>query len=295
MNLIDGKATSKLIDAETASDVAQLRDTHGVQPGLAVVIVGDDPASHVYVNSKVKRSTKLGLHSVKHELPADTTQEQLLAVIEDLNNDPAIHGILVQSPPPPQIDERGVIEAINPAKDVDCFHPYNVGKLLIGDADGLLPCTPAGIVELLARGGHETSGKHAVVIGRSNLVGKPLAALLARKANPGNCTVTLCHSRTQDLPGICRQADILVAAIGRANFVTADMVKPGAIVIDVGINSIDDATRKRGYRLVGDVDFDGVAPIAGAITPVPGGVGPMTITMLMRNTVTACKQIHGIA
>ena len=295
MNLIDGKATSKLIDAETASDVAQLRDTHGVQPGLAVVIVGDDPASHVYVNSKVKRSTKLGLHSVKHELPADTTQEQLLAVIEDLNNDPAIHGILVQSPPPPQIDERGVIEAINPAKDVDCFHPYNVGKLLIGDADGLLPCTPAGIVELLARGGHETSGKHAVVIGRSNLVGKPLAALLARKANPGNCTVTLCHSRTQDLPGICRQADILVAAIGRANFVTADMVKPGAIVIDVGINSIDDATRKRVYRLVGDVDFEGVAPIAGAITPVPGGVGPMTITMLMRNTVTACKQIHGIA
>jgi methylenetetrahydrofolate dehydrogenase (NADP+)/methenyltetrahydrofolate cyclohydrolase len=294
MNLIDGKATSNAIDAEIASEVADLRASHGVQPGLAVVLIGDDGASRVYVRNKAKRSLALGLHSEKHELPGDTTQEALLALIEQLNNDPAIHGILVQSPPPPQIDEREVIETINPAKDVDCFHPYNVGKLLIGDADGLLPCTPAGIVELLRRGGHETAGKHAVVIGRSNLVGKPLAALLSRKANPGNCTVTLCHSRTQNLPAITRQADILIAAIGRANFVTADMVKPGTIVIDVGINCVDDATKKKGYRLVGDVDFAGVAPIAGAITPVPGGVGPMTITMLLRNTITACKQIHGI-
>ncbi|MFT5131229.1 MAG: methylenetetrahydrofolate dehydrogenase (NADP+)/methenyltetrahydrofolate cyclohydrolase [Rhodothermales bacterium] len=294
MNLIDGKATSNTIDAEIASEVAELLTTHGVQPGLAVVLVGDDGASRVYVRNKAKRSTALGLHSVKRELPADTTQEALLAVIDELNNDPAIHGILVQSPPPPQIDEREVIESINPAKDVDCFHPYNVGKLLIGDADGLLPCTPAGIVELLRRGGYETAGKHAVVIGRSNLVGKPLAALLSRKANPGNCTVTLCHSRTQDLPAITRQGDILIAAIGRANFVTGDMVKPGAVVIDVGINCVDDATKKKGYRLVGDVDFEAVAPIARAITPVPGGVGPMTITMLLRNTITACKLIHGI-
>jgi methylenetetrahydrofolate dehydrogenase (NADP+)/methenyltetrahydrofolate cyclohydrolase len=293
MNVIDGKAISRQILDELAADVAELQDNHGIRPGLAVVLVGDDPASHVYVSRKAKTSAKLGIHSIRRELPATATQADVLTTVAELNADPAVHGILVQSPPPPQIDERAVIDAIAPAKDVDCFHPVNVGKLQIGDSDGLLPCTPYGIMLLLARSGIETAGRHAVVLGRSNIVGKPIAALLAQKQDGANCTVTMCHSGTRDLAAHTRQADILVAAIGRPEMVTADMVKDGAVVIDVGINRVDDASARRGYRLVGDVAYDEVAAKASWITPVPGGVGPMTIAVLMMNTVRACRQQLG--
>jgi methylenetetrahydrofolate dehydrogenase (NADP+)/methenyltetrahydrofolate cyclohydrolase len=293
--LIDGKRVAAEIHAETAAETRRLREEHGLQPGLTVVIVGEDPASQVYVSMKEKRAAELGFNSRKIELPANTTQAELLKVIDELNADPAVHGILVQSPPPPQIDENEIILRIDPRKDVDCFHPYNVGKMLIGDTDGFFPCTPYGVMVLLERHGIDPCGKHAVVIGRSNIVGKPMMALLVQKAKGANATVTVCHSRTPNIKELCLQADIVVAAIGKAEFVTADMVKPGAVVVDVGINRVEDSTAKRGYRLVGDVKFDEVAAKAAWITPVPGGVGPMTIAMLMQNTVKACKLHNGIA
>ncbi len=295
MERIDGKLVSQKVLEEVGVKVETLKTEHDLVPGLAVVIVGEDPASQVYVRNKVKRATKIGMLSEKHELPTDATQAQVLALVEKLNARTEIHGILVQSPPPPQIDERTVIEAIRPDKDVDCFHPYNVGKLLIGDEDGFVPCTPQGVMRLLAHYQIETSGKHAVILGRSNIVGKPMSVLLSRKSDHANCTVTLCHSRTRNLKELCRDADILVAAMGRPASVTADMVKEGAVVIDVGINRVDDPEAKKGYRLVGDVDFDNVAPRCSYITPVPGGVGPMTIAMLLQNAVTACCRQKGVS
>ncbi len=286
--VIDGKMVAAKVNEETAKMVADMARSGNMQPGLAVVLVGDDPASQVYVGMKVKKCAELGIYSEKRVLPADASQEDVLGVVRELNEDPKIHGILVQSPPPPQIDEREIVRAILPSKDVDCFHPENVGKMLLGDEDGFQPCTPAGIMELLKRYDIDPEGKHAVVIGRSNIVGKPMMALLVQKAKGANATVTVCHSRTKNIAEIAATADILIAAIGKPEFVTADMVKEGAVVIDVGINRIDDPAAKRGYRLVGDVAFDEVAGKASLITPVPGGVGPMTIAMLMRNAVKAC-------
>ncbi|MBT8043505.1 MAG: bifunctional methylenetetrahydrofolate dehydrogenase/methenyltetrahydrofolate cyclohydrolase FolD [Verrucomicrobiae bacterium] len=285
--LIDGKAVAAKVLAECAECIADLKG-RGITPGLAVVLVGDDPASKVYVGSKVRKCKELGLHSRKIELPVEATQQDVLAVVEELNADPMIHGILVQSPPPPQIDEDMIVRAIDPAKDVDGFHPVNVAKLALEDDSGFVPCTPAGCMRLLKEAGVETSGAEAVVIGRSMIVGKPMALLLMSKE--GNATVTVAHSRTQDLAAVCRRADIIVAAIGRPEFVTAGMVKEGAAVIDVGINRVDDPDAKRGYRLVGDVAYDEVASKCSAITPVPGGVGPMTIAMLIANTVKAARQ-----
>ncbi|MBK1854472.1 bifunctional methylenetetrahydrofolate dehydrogenase/methenyltetrahydrofolate cyclohydrolase FolD [Verrucomicrobiaceae bacterium 5K15] len=285
--IIDGKAVAEKVLAECGQQIEELQ-TRGVVPGLAVVLVGDDPASKVYVGSKVRKCAELGLHSRKIELPADATHQQVLDVVHELNADPQIHGILVQSPPPPQIDEDAIVRAIDPAKDVDGFHPENVAKLALEDSSGYVPCTPAGCMRLLKEAGVETSGAEAVVIGRSMIVGKPMALLLMSKE--GNATVTVAHSRTKDLVEVCRRADIIVAAIGRPEFVTADMVKDGAVVIDVGINRVEDASAKRGYRLVGDVAYDEVAPKCSAITPVPGGVGPMTIAMLISNTIKAACQ-----
>jgi len=285
--IIDGKAIAEKVLTECGQQITELQ-TRGVIPGLAVVLVGDDPASKVYVGSKVRKCAELGLHSRKIELPADATQQQVLDVVLELNADPQIHGILVQSPPPPQIDEDAIVRAIDPAKDVDGFHPENVAKLALEDSTGFVPCTPAGCMRLLKEAGVETSGAEAVVIGRSMIVGKPMALLLMSKE--GNATVTVAHSRTKDLAEVCRRADIIVAAIGRPEFVTADMVKDGAAVIDVGINRVEDASAKRGYRLVGDVAYDEVAPKCSAITPVPGGVGPMTIAMLISNTIKAAFQ-----
>lgn len=284
--IIDGKAVAEKVLAECVQQIEELKSS-GVTPGLAVVLVGDDPASRVYVGSKVRKCAELGLHSRKIELPADASQQDVLAVVAELNADPSIHGILVQSPPPPQIDEDAIIRAIDPAKDVDGFHPVNVAKLALEDDSGFVPCTPAGCMRLLREAGVETSGAEAVVIGRSMIVGKPMALLLMSKA--GNATVTVAHSRTRDLAAVCRRADIIVAAIGRPGFVTADMVKEGAAVIDVGINRVEDSGAKRGYRLVGDVAYDEVAPKCSAITPVPGGVGPMTIAMLIVNTIKAAR------
>ena len=292
--LIDGKKISQDVTAELAVEVAELKEQHNLQPGLAVVIVGDDPASHVYVNAKEKKAKILGILSEKIILPFESTQEEVLAVIERLNNDDKIHGILVQSPPPAHIDEEEIILAINPKKDVDCFHPYNVGQMLIGDDKGFVPCTPHGCMILMERCGIDPSGKHAVIIGRSNIVGKPMAALLVQKAQGANATVTIVHSRTPNIKDFTLQADIVVAAIGKPNFVTADMVKEGAVVVDVGINRVEDASKKSGFALVGDVKFDEVAEKASWITPVPGGVGPMTIAMLMKNTVRACKASNGL-
>ncbi|MFA4943689.1 MAG: bifunctional methylenetetrahydrofolate dehydrogenase/methenyltetrahydrofolate cyclohydrolase FolD [Lentisphaeria bacterium] len=287
--IIDGKNISAQVNAETADLAAELLAKHGARPGIAVVLVGDDPASRVYVNSKERKAADLGFHSAKVELPATATQEEVMAVVERLNRDPRIHGILVQSPPPKQIDERAIILGINPAKDVDCFHPVNVGKMLIGDQDGFLPCTPWGVMELLRRSGINPAGKHAVILGRSNIVGKPLMALLVQKAKGADATVTVCHSRTPDIAAFARQADILIAAIGKPEFVTAAMVKPGAVVVDVGINRVADPKAKNGSRLCGDVAYAECAAKASWITPVPGGVGPMTIAMLMRNTLRACQ------
>ena len=292
--IIDGKAVAVAVHDETKNEIAALKAKHGLQPGLAVVLVGEDPASKVYVGMKVKKSAELGLFSKKCVLPADATQEEVLKTVRELNDDPAIHGILVQSPPPPQIDEAEIVRTIKPEKDVDCFHPVNVGKMLLGEEDGFLPCTPHGIMVLLERSGVDPSGKHAVVLGRSNIVGKPMMALLVQKAAGANATVTVCHSRTANIAEYTKQADILVAAIGKPEFVTADMVKEGAVVIDVGINRVDDESRERGYRLVGDVAYDEVAPKCSLITPVPGGVGPMTIAMLMHNAVKACKLQNNI-
>jgi len=288
-NIIDGKAVAAAVNEETAKTVAEMARNGNKQPGLAVVLVGEDPASRVYVGMKVKKCAELGIYSDKRVLPVDATQEDVLSVVEELNNDPKIHGILVQSPPPPQIDEKEVVLAIDPKKDVDCFHPMNVGKMLLGEDDGFLPCTPAGIMELLARYDVDPEGKHAVIIGRSNIVGKPMMALLVQKAKGANATVTVCHSRTKNIAETAATADILIAAIGKPEFVTADMVKEGAVVIDVGINRVDAPETERGYKLVGDVAFDEVSKKASLITPVPGGVGPMTIAMLMRNAVKACR------
>ena len=276
-NIIDGKAIAAALRGEIAAETAALKE-QGITPGLAVILVGDDPASQTYVRNKQKACSEVGFYGEQINLPADTTQEQLLAVVEELNAREDIHGILCQLPLPQGLDDSTVIAAIDPAKDVDAFHAENVGHIMIGDQH-FLPCTPAGVMELIHRSGITVEGKHCVVIGRSNIVGKPMAMLLLQE----NGTVTICHSRTKNLATICRQADILVAAVGRAKFVTADMVKEGATVIDVGIN------RDENGKLCGDVDFAAVEPIAGAITPVPGGVGPMTIAMLMKNTLTAAK------
>ena len=275
--LIDGKAVSASVRAQVAQEVQELK-AKGLHPGLAVVIVGDDPASRTYVNNKKKACAETGIYSEEYALPAATTQEELLSLVRSLNQKPEIHGILVQSPLPEGLDEEAVIEEINPQKDVDAFHPQNVGRIMIGNFH-FLPCTPAGVIELIRSQGIEIAGKRCVVIGRSNIVGKPMALLLLH--NHG--TVTICHSKTRDLAEICREADILVAAVGRPKFVTENMVKPGAVVIDVGMD------RDENGKLCGDVDFVHVEPKAGYITPVPGGVGPMTIAMLLRNTVTAAK------
>jgi methylenetetrahydrofolate dehydrogenase (NADP+)/methenyltetrahydrofolate cyclohydrolase len=292
--LIDGKAIAQKTHDASRAAVAELK-ARGFTPGLAVVLVGDDPASRAYVRSKDKMCLELGMHSVKHELPATTSQADLIAIVQGLNADPAIHGILVQSPPPPHIDERAVIEAIDPRKDVDGFHPLNVAKLTLGDPDGFVPCTPLGCQRLLIESGIETAGANVVVLGRSMIVGKPMALLLMAKGPGGDATVTVAHSRTRDLPTVCRTADILIAAIGRPEFVRADFVKDGAVVIDVGINRVDDPALPKGYRLTGDVAFAEVAPKCRAITPVPGGVGPMTIAMLMANTIASCRRFAGVA
>lgn len=287
--LIDGRAIAEKVYVDLRHEIAELK-SRGLTPGLAVLLVGDNPASRAYVRSKDKMSRELGLHSVKLELPASTTQSELLARVEELNRDPAIHGILVQSPPPPQIDEAAIVAALDPRKDVDGFHPLNVAKLALEDPTGFVPCTPLGILRLLTESKIDISGAHAVVLGRSMIVGKPLALLLMRKGT--DATVTVVHSRTRNLPEMTRSADILIAAIGKANFVKAEHVRDGAVIVDVGINRVEDATSERGYRLVGDVAFDEVAKKTAAITPVPGGVGPMTIAMLMSNTVKACRQIN---
>jgi methylenetetrahydrofolate dehydrogenase (NADP+) / methenyltetrahydrofolate cyclohydrolase len=290
--ILDGKAVAARVLEDCRTEAARLLQA-GITPGLAVVLVGDDPASQVYVASKVRTCEDLGFHSRKIALPASTGQQELLEVVRSLNQDPHIHGILVQSPPPPHIDEEAVLRAIDPRKDVDGFHPENVAKLALEDPTGFVPCTPAGCMRLLAEAGIETAGAEAVVLGRSMIVGKPMALLLLAKS--ANATVTIAHSRTRDLPAVCRRADILIAAVGRPEMVRADWVKPGAVVIDVGINRIADPSRKSGQRLTGDVAFDEVAPHCAAITPVPGGVGPMTIAMLMKNTLQAARQIHGLA
>jgi methylenetetrahydrofolate dehydrogenase (NADP+)/methenyltetrahydrofolate cyclohydrolase len=290
MKLIDGKAIAHKINSETREATAALK-AHGHIPGLAVVLVGDDPASRAYVRSKDKMCKELGFYSEKYELPADTCQGDLIALVKKLNADPKIHGILVQSPPPAHIDERAVIETIDPRKDVDGFHPVNVAKLALGDLDCFVPCTPLGCQRLLIESGVEVAGAHVVVLGRSMIVGKPMALLLMRKGKGGDATVTVAHSRTRDLVEVTRSADILIAAIGRPHFVQPDHVRPGAVVIDVGINRVDDASNAKGYKLVGDVDFESVSPKCSAITPVPGGVGPMTIAMLMANTLQACVNL----
>ncbi len=289
MQLIKGTEVAEKVLIECRRDIAALA-AQGKTPGLAVVLIGDDPASRAYVRSKDKKCKDLGLHSVKHELPANTTQADLLALVQQLNNDPAIHGILVQSPPPRHIDEAAIVRAIHPAKDVDGFHPLNVAKLALEDPSGFVPCTPLGCQRLLIEAGIETDGAHAVVVGRSMIVGKPMALLLMAKGKGANATVTVAHSRTRDLAAITRTADILIAAIGRPDFICAEHVRDGAVVIDVGINRVDDLIAEKGYRLVGDVAFNEVAPKCRAITPVPGGVGPMTIAMLIANTIKACRQ-----
>ena len=287
---IDGAAVAAKVIEETKQRIAVLAQ-RGITPGLAVVLVGDDPASRAYVRSKDRKAAELGLHSVKKELPADTTQEDLLKVVEELNADPSIHGILVQSPPPPQIDEAAIVRAIDPRKDVDGFHPVNVAKLAIEDPTGFVPCTPLGCIRLLIEAGVETAGKRAVVVGRSMIVGKPMALLLMKRGPGGDATVTVAHSRTKDLAAVTGEADIVIAAIGRPHFLGAEHIREGSVVIDVGINRIEDASAPKGYRLVGDVDYDAVAHRCAAITPVPGGVGPMTIAMLMSNCVTAAERL----
>ncbi|QYK68044.1 bifunctional methylenetetrahydrofolate dehydrogenase/methenyltetrahydrofolate cyclohydrolase FolD [Paenibacillus sp. S02] len=281
--IIDGKQISQDIRASIQQEVIRLKE-HSFQPGLAVVLVGEDPASQVYVKNKEKACHDLGYYSEVHRLAADTSQEALLELVDKLNHQSTIHGILVQLPLPKHIHEKAVIDAIAVEKDVDGFHPVNVGNLVIGD-DSLLPCTPAGVIELIKRAGVEIAGKHAVVIGRSNIVGKPVSLLLQRE----NATVTMCHSRTANIADLSRQADILVVAIGKANFIDASFVKPGAVVIDVGMNRLENG------KLAGDVDFESVKQVSGPITPVPGGVGPMTITMLMQNTLVAAKRSHSLA
>lgn len=290
MKLIDGKAVAAEVELETRARIETLK-ARGITPGLAVVLVGEDPASQAYVRNKDRTCASLGMYSRKIEMPATTTQEELMAVVASLNADPAIHGILVQSPPPKHIDERAVTEAIDPRKDVDGFHPINVAKLAMEDPSGFIPCTPLGCQRLIVAAGIDTSGAEVVVVGRSLIVGKPMAFLLMAKGKGGDATVTIAHSRSRDLAAITRRADIVIAAIGRPKCLGAEHIREGAVVIDVGINRVADPSTKSGYRLVGDVDFDAVAQRCKAITPVPGGVGPMTIAMLMANTVTACERL----
>ncbi len=286
--ILDGKATSLAIEAEL-TEAVNARLARGLKrPHLAAVLVGDNPASRAYVGHKVKACARVGFESTLVEKPSDISQEDLMNVVAELNEDSSIDGFIVQLPLPDHIDDQAVLEAVSPEKDVDGFHPVNAGKMSL-DLPSFLPATPMGMISLLERAGIDTQGKHAVILGRSSIVGTPMALLLRRNRAPGNCTVTVCHSRTKDLAEHTRRADILVAAIGRAHFVTADMVKEGAVVLDVGINRIPDASKKSGHRLTGDVDFDAVAPKCSWITPVPGGVGPMTIASLMQNTLQACQ------
>jgi methylenetetrahydrofolate dehydrogenase (NADP+) / methenyltetrahydrofolate cyclohydrolase len=287
--LIDGNAVGKEMRAELALEIAGLK-RRGITPGLAVVLVGDNAASQVYVRMKGKACDEAGLYHETIKLPKETSEAELLALVERLNADPKVHGILVQLPLPAQIDSRRVLHRVDPRKDVDGFHPENVGKVSVGDPTGFRPATPYGVQQLLLRSQVDTTGAHAVVVGRSNIVGRPMAALLLQDGPGGNATVTVCHSRTRNIGDVTRQADILIVAIGKPEFVTGDMIKPGAVVIDVGVNRVDDPTRKQGYRLVGDVLLAQAKHVASAITPVPGGVGPMTITMLLHNTVQAARQ-----
>ena len=287
--ILDGTAIAQTIRAEVATEVARLASS-GRKPGLAAVLVGEDAASAVYVRSKGKACEEAGMHSVTLRLPAAATEAELLETVDRLNADPQIHGILVQLPLPKHINSGKVLRRIDPAKDVDGFHPLNVGKLVVGDRTAFRPATPYGVQQMLVRSGIETKGAHAVIVGRSNIVGRPMANLLIQQGPGGDATVTVCHSRTRDLPSVTRSADILIAAIGKPEFVTADMVRPGVVVIDVGINRVDDSSRPRGYRLVGDVAYGPVSEVASAITPVPGGVGPMTIAMLLQNTLQAMQQ-----
>lgn len=290
--IISGKEIAEEIRGELRGKVAYLKDK-GIVPGLGVVLVGDDPASHVYVNNKIKACEELGLKSKAVILPAEVSEEELLKKVDELNADPEIHAFLVQLPLPKHIDENKVINRIDPHKDADAFHPFNVGRMLIGDPI-FMPATPHGIQEMLIRSGHDPAGKHVVIIGRSNIVGKPVAAILIQKGQGANATVTVCHSRTANLAEIVRSGDIVVAAIGSPRFITKDMIKEGAVVIDVGTNRVEDATAKKGYRLVGDVDFENVKEVAAAITPVPGGVGPMTIVMLMKNAIAAAYKANNL-
>ena len=289
MQLIDGKSVSQKVLDECALEVERI-SAKGIKPGLAVVLVGNDPASKAYVGSKVKTCQKLGIHSVKIELPEDTTQDKLLQVIDELNGDSSIHGILVQSPPPDHIDESTVVRKISPQKDVDGFHPENVAKLTLEDSDGFIPCTPLGCLRLLQEYDIDTNGANVVVVGRSMIVGKSMALLLMANNANANATVTVAHSRTKDLKSICSSADIIIAAVGIPNIIGKEHVSDGAVIIDVGINRVNDENAKRGYRLVGDVNFAEVADKCSAITPVPGGVGPMTIAMLISNTIKACQK-----
>ena len=286
--IIDGKQVAADMRAELKEKVAELK-TKGITPGLAVILVGEDPASQSYVKAKEKACEEIGIYSDDNRLPADTSEADLLTLVEKFNNDPKINGILVQLPLPKHIDEDKVLLAIDPAKDVDGFHPVNVGKMVVGQ-DAFLPCTPHGVIQLLIRNNVPLEGAEVVVVGRSNIVGKPVANMLIQKAPTGNATVTVCHTRTKNTAEHCQRADIIIAAAGRPNTVTADMVKDGAVVIDVGVNRVEDATKKRGYRLAGDVDFEAVKEKASLITPVPGGVGPMTITMLLYNTVVSAEK-----
>jgi len=290
--LIEGKRVAEQIRLEVKAEVDAMK-AQGVTPGLAVVLVGDDPASHVYVRNKEAACQEVGMASFVHRLPADTTERKLLNLVEKLNNDARVHGILVQSPVPRHIDENKIVNTINPDKDADGFHPMNVGKLLIGE-ECMKPCTPHGVLVLLSRYGYDPAGKHVVIVGRSNIVGKPLMAMLVQKAQGANATVTVCHSRTKKLASYTREADILIAAMGAPEFIKGSMIREGSVIIDVGFNRIEDASRKSGYRAVGDVDFLAALKKAKAITPVPGGVGPMTIAMLLKNTLLAARRLcHG--
>jgi len=291
--IIDGKQTAADMRAELKAEVAKLK-TRGIVPGLGVILVGEDPASKSYVTAKERACEELGIYSDDNRLPADTSQQDLLALVKKMNADSKINGILVQLPLPKGLNEAEVLLTIDPDKDVDGFHPANVGKMVVGEK-AFWPCTPHGVIQLLLRSGVKIEGAEVVIVGRSNIVGKPLANMLIQKSATGNATVTVCHTRTKDLAAHTKRADILIAAVGRPNTITADMVKDGVVVIDVGVNRVEDATKKRGYRLTGDVDFENVSKKASLITPVPGGVGPMTITMLLYNTVESAKRTAGLS
>jgi methylenetetrahydrofolate dehydrogenase (NADP+)/methenyltetrahydrofolate cyclohydrolase len=290
--VIDGKELAAKIRGELADEVCHMK-AKGVTPGLGVILVGDDPASKSYVTAKEKACHEAGIFSDDNRLPATTSQKDLIALVKKMNADPRINGILVQLPLPKHLDEAEVLLAIDPDKDVDGFHPMNVGRMVVGEK-AFLPCTPHGVVQMLARSGVQIDGAHVVIVGRSNIVGKPLANMLMAKGKHANATVTVCHTRTKDIAHFTKQADVVIAAVGRPNTVTADMIKDGAVVIDVGVNRVDDVSRKQGFRLVGDVDYEGCLAKASMITPVPGGVGPMTITMLLYNTVESAKRAHGL-